>query len=221
MARRRPRGHRGRSQRGRGGPRARRTPADRRDGPARRAGAAAEFALGVDADLTAAAGLRGAAGRAALRTLRLGAALATARLGDRPATRDLLDAAERADPGAIQVPLCRVTAHMLLGEYARAIAGRFAPTGLAVLPRGRQARHLIDIARALAGVGRRTEAVTALLDAETAAAQEIRCRPDNRRFVEDLLRLDPSADGDEARLRALAARCAGNGSAPRERAWIM
>ncbi|MET7297803.1 XRE family transcriptional regulator, partial [Embleya sp. NPDC005575] len=153
-------------------------------------------------------------------TLRLGAALATARLGDRSATRDLLDAAERADPGAIQVPLHRVTAHVLLGEYARAIAGRFTPAALAVLPRGRQARHLIDLARALAAVGRRGEAIGALLEAEAVAAQEIRCRPMNRRFVQEILRLD-SSDGDESRLRALAARCSGHGSPGPERAWIM
>ncbi|MGC0422097.1 helix-turn-helix domain-containing protein [Embleya sp. AB8] len=184
------------------------------------AGPAAEFALGVEADLACVLTARGPAGRAALRTLRLGAALATARLGDRPGTRDLLEAAERADPGAIQVPLHRVTAHVLLGEYTRAIAGRFTPAGLAVLPRGRQARHLIDLARALVAVGRRGEAVTALLDAEAAAAQEIRCRPPNRRFVQELLRLD-SADGDESRLRALAARCGANGWTRPERAWIM
>ncbi|MFI6981425.1 helix-turn-helix transcriptional regulator [Embleya sp. NPDC050154] len=185
------------------------------------AGAAVEFALGAEADLASALDLRGRAGRAALRTLRLGAALATARLGDRPATRDLLEGAERADPGAIQVPLYRVTAHVLLGEYARAVAGRFSPDALAVLPRGRQARHLIDLARALAALGRRGEAVGALLEAEAAAAQEIRCRPPNRRFVQEILRLDSPADGDESRLRALAARCAGNGSWGPERAWIM
>ncbi|GCE01383.1 helix-turn-helix domain-containing protein [Embleya hyalina] len=185
------------------------------------AGAAAEFALEVEADLAAALGPRGAAGRAALRTLRLGAALATARLGDRSGTRDLLDAAERIDPGAIQVPLYRVTAHVLLGEYGRAVDGRLDPAALAVLPRGRQARHLIDLARALAALGRRGEAVTALLDAEAAAAQEIRCRPINRTFVQEILRLDSSVDGDEARLRALAARCAGKGAPRSERAWII
>ncbi|MFE5328758.1 helix-turn-helix domain-containing protein [Embleya sp. NPDC056575] len=185
------------------------------------AGAAAEFALEVEAELAAALGPRGAAGRAALRTLRLGAALATARLGDRSGTRDLLDAAERIDPGAIQVPLCRVTAQVLLGEYGRAVDGRLDPAALAVLPRGRQARHLIDLARALAALGRRGEAVTALLDAEVTAAQEIRCRPINRTFVQEILRLDSSVDGDEARLRALAARCAGQGSTRSERAWIM
>ncbi|WP_439677602.1 helix-turn-helix domain-containing protein [Embleya sp. MST-111070] len=185
------------------------------------AGAAAEFALEVGADLAAALGPRGAAGRAALRTLRLGAALATARLGDRSGTRDLLDAAERIDPGAIQVPLCRVTAQVLLGEYGRAVDGRLDPAALAVLPRGRQARHLIDLARALAALGRRGEAVTALLDAEVTAAQEIRCRPINRTFVQEILRLDSSVDGDEARLRALAARCTGQGSTRSERAWIM
>ncbi|MFI6584192.1 helix-turn-helix domain-containing protein [Embleya sp. NPDC050493] len=185
------------------------------------AGAAVEFALGAEADLAPALDARGRPGRAALRTLRLGAALATARLGDRPATRDLLEGAERADPGAIQVPLHRVTTHVLLGEYARAIAGRFTPAALAVLPRGRQARHLIDLARAFAAVGRRGEAVGALLEAEAVAAQEIRCRPMNRRFVQEILRLDSSTDGDEARLRALAARCAGNGSPGPERAWIM
>ncbi|MFI1580325.1 helix-turn-helix domain-containing protein [Embleya sp. NPDC020630] len=185
------------------------------------AGAAAEFALEVEADLAAALGPRGAAGRAALRTLRLGAALATARLGDRSGTRDLLDAAERIDPGAIQVPLCRVTAQVLLGEFGRAVDGRLDPATLAVLPRGRQARHLIDLARALAALGRRGEAVTALLDAEATAAQEIRCRPINRTFVQEILRLDSSVDGDEARLRALAARCAGQGSTRSERAWIM
>ncbi|MEU0937044.1 helix-turn-helix domain-containing protein [Embleya sp. NPDC005971] len=185
------------------------------------AGAAVEFALGAEADLAPALGARGRPGRAALRTLRLGAALAAARLGDRPATRDLLEGAERADPGAIQVRLHRVTAHVLLGEYARAIAGRFTPAALAVLPRGRQARHLIDLARALAAVGRRSEAVGALLEAEAVAAQEVRCRPMNRRFVQEILRLDSSTDGDESRLRALAARCAGNGSSGPERAWIM
>ncbi|MYS83195.1 helix-turn-helix transcriptional regulator [Embleya scabrispora] len=185
------------------------------------ASAAVEFALGAEADLASALHARGRAGRAALRTLRLGAALATARLGDRSATRDLLDAAERADPGAIHVPLHRVAAHVLLGEYARAIAARFTPAALGVLPRGRQARHLVDLARALAAVGRRGEAVGALLEAEAVAAQEIRCRPTNRRFVQEILRLDSSTDGDESRLRALAARCAGNGSSGPERAWIM
>ncbi|MYW06463.1 hypothetical protein GT354_50950, partial [Streptomyces sp. SID3343] len=149
-------------------------------------------------------------------TLRLGAALATARLGDRGATRDLLDGAERADPGTAHVALYRVTAHLLLGDYTRAIAGRLTPQALAVLPRGRQARHLLDVARALAGAGRRAEAVLALLDAEAAAAQEIRCRPVNRRFVEDLIHLNPVTDGDDSRLRALAARCLGgtSGSGP-------
>ena len=183
--------------------------------------AAAEFAAEADANLAEAAGRRGAAGRAALRTLRLGAALATARLGDSAATRDLLDAAERVDPGAAHVGLHRVAAHVLLGDYPRAIAGRMTPAALAVLPRGRQARHLLDIARALSGVGRRGEAVLTLLDAEAAAAQEIRCRPARRRFVEDLLRLDASADGDDARLRALASRCLINGSGPDDRVSIM
>jgi transcriptional regulator with XRE-family HTH domain len=189
-------------------------------------GPAAEFAREVDLSLAEATRARGASGRAALRALRLGAALATARLGDRGATRDLLDAAERADPGTAHVALYRVTAHFLLGDYGRAIAGRFEPRALAVLPRGRQARHLVDVARALAAVGRRAEAILALLDAEAAAAQEIRCRPVNRRFVEDLIHLNPATDGDDSRLRALAARClrgtsgAAQGSPFLERALI-
>jgi transcriptional regulator with XRE-family HTH domain len=170
-------------------------------------GPAAEFAREVDTNLAEATRVRGAAGRSALRTLRLGAALATARLGDRGATRELLDGAERADPGSVHVALYRVSTHLLLGDHTRAIAGRLAPQALAVLPRGRQARHLIDVSRALAAAGRRAEAVIALLDAEAAAAQEIRCRPVNRRFVEDLIHLNPVTEGDDSRLRALAARC--------------
>jgi transcriptional regulator with XRE-family HTH domain len=81
--------------------------------------------------------------------------------------------------GPTNVLLHRVAALIEAGDHGSAaeVASRVSPDGLAMLPRERRANFLIDTARCFLRVGRSDQAVTALLEADHLAADEVRCRP--------------------------------------------
>ncbi|MCX2970725.1 MULTISPECIES: DNA-binding protein [Streptomyces] len=79
-----------------------------------------------------------------------------------------------------------------------------APQAVAVLPRERQAQHLITVARASLLTRRKEAAVSAVLNAERLAPEEVRSRPSVLALVGDLLVVSPVPSGP---LRALAGRC--------------
>ncbi|MGH8420796.1 MAG: hypothetical protein ACRER3_00380 [Pseudomonas fluorescens] len=62
------------------------------------------------------------------------------------------------------------------------------PAGLAMLPRERRAHHLLDQARGYAQWGKKDQALSALLTAESLAAEEIRCRPSTRKLITHIVR---------------------------------
>jgi hypothetical protein len=77
-----------------------------------------------------------------------------------------------------------------LGDGGAAVeaAREVSPDRLAALPKERRANFHIDVAQGHALAGRRDEAVTALLDAETLAPDEVRCRPVATTLIADLQR---------------------------------
>src|ERR1035437_3858060 len=92
--------------------------------------------------------------------------------------------------GPTNVALHRVAVLADLGDGGAAVeaAQDVDPDGLARLPKERRANFHIDSARGYALAGRRDEAVSALLDAETLAADEVRCRPVAAALIADLQR---------------------------------
>jgi hypothetical protein len=92
--------------------------------------------------------------------------------------------------GPTNVALHRVAVMADLGDGGAAIEAtqEVGPDGLARLPRERQANFHIDVARGYALARRREEAVSALLDAEALAADEVRCRPVATALIADLQR---------------------------------
>ncbi|MEU8516355.1 helix-turn-helix transcriptional regulator [Kitasatospora sp. NPDC048722] len=109
--------------------------------------------------------------------------------------------------GPTNAAIHRVAAQVQLSAGAEAVATAAAipAPARAALPRERRAHHLVDLARGHLQAGQRTEAVDALLAAESEAQQEVRCRPRTRALIEDLRTL--GAGSAEGRLRALAGRC--------------
>ncbi|GAA1025613.1 helix-turn-helix transcriptional regulator [Virgisporangium ochraceum] len=109
--------------------------------------------------------------------------------------------------GPTNVVLHRVAALVDLqdGDAAVDAAADATPHGLAMLPRERHAAFLVDIARAHALRRDRHTATTVLLEAESIAADEVRCRPAAAGLVTDLLAAGPGAA--PLPLRELAARC--------------
>lgn len=76
---------------------------------------------------------------------------------------------------------------------------------LRMLRRERRAAVLVDVARAYSQIGNRDEALRKLLEAETVASREVRCRPVAQATVADLLRR--SRDAPPLVLAQLAERC--------------
>jgi hypothetical protein len=79
------------------------------------------------------------------------------------------------------------------------------PHGMALLPREWHATFLVDVVRAPALRRDRHGATAVLLEAESVAADEVRCRPLASGLVSELLAAGPGAA--PLPLRELAARC--------------
>jgi hypothetical protein len=92
--------------------------------------------------------------------------------------------------GPTNVGLHRVAVLVDLGDGGAAVeaAREVNPDGLAMLPKERRANFHIDVARGHALAGRRDPAVRALLDAETLAPDEVRCRPMATALITELQR---------------------------------
>jgi transcriptional regulator with XRE-family HTH domain len=92
--------------------------------------------------------------------------------------------------GPTNVALHRVAVLADLGDGGAVVdaAREVLPGDLVLLPRERRANFHIDVARGHALAGRRNEAVTALLNAETLAADEVRCRPVATALIAELQR---------------------------------
>lgn len=110
--------------------------------------------------------------------------------------------------GVTNVGLHRVAAHVFLGQGERALeyARTIDTVALERLPRERRGTYLLDLATAHQGVGHHAEAVTALMQAERIAPEEVRCRPTSKSLITALI-------GDVTRMYApelrLIARRAG------------
>ncbi len=124
---------------------------------------------------------------------------AAARLG--PAVSDRMTAF-----GVTNVALHRVSALVRLheGAWAVAFARTIRPEAVARLPRERRANYLLDLAEAHRQAGQGQEAARALVQAEQAAPEEVRCRPLSRQLTGRLLEHPPG--GVSAELRQLARR---------------
>ncbi|GAB3651842.1 helix-turn-helix transcriptional regulator [Actinocorallia lasiicapitis] len=90
--------------------------------------------------------------------------------------------------GPTNVGVHRVSALADLHEGGRVVefARGLAPDQLATLPRERRANHTVDVARGYAQAGKRDDAVRLVLDADTLAREEVRCRPLARSLVAQL-----------------------------------
>jgi transcriptional regulator with XRE-family HTH domain len=108
--------------------------------------------------------------------------------------------------GPTNVVLHQVAALVDLGDGGAAVqaAGGVRPDGLATLPRERRANFFVDVARGHALEGKRDQAVTALLQAEQFAPDEVRCRPLALGLITDLQR--QGSGKPPLSLRQLAAR---------------
>jgi DNA-binding XRE family transcriptional regulator len=147
----------------------------------------------------------------------LTAASACARAGNRPAAFELLAAASRcADQlrhdhigdvvfGPTNIGVHRVAFEVELDQPRQALqeAERFRFPHRPDLGE-RQARYLLDIARAQATIGQGPEAVATLLEAEAIAAEEIRTHRHSRTLLTGLV---DTRGGVSMELRPLAQRC--------------
>lgn len=105
------------------------------------------------------------------------------------------------------VLLHEVAALLALGEGWHAIeaADMIDGESIRMLRRERRAAVLVDVARAYSQIGKREEALRKLLQAETVASREVRCRPVAQATVADLLRR--SLGAPPLVLAQLAGRC--------------
>jgi transcriptional regulator with XRE-family HTH domain len=148
------------------------------------------------------------------------AAIAAAAVGDQVAVRDYIgEAAEiasfvssggdhhRLAFSRTNVLLHEVAALLALGEGGRAIevANMIDGESLGMMRRERRSALLVDVARAYSQVGNRDEALRKLLEAETVASREVRCRPVAQATVADLLRRSQATPS--LALAQLAERC--------------
>ncbi len=92
--------------------------------------------------------------------------------------------------GPTNVEIHRVSAYVALRDWGAAlgVAERMNQHHLALLPKERRANHFVDVARAYALGGKTEEAVAKLLQADTLAPKEVRCRPVARDAIHDLWR---------------------------------
>ncbi|MGW0515558.1 helix-turn-helix transcriptional regulator [Streptomyces olivaceoviridis] len=193
--------------------------------------AAAEFATAAAARLAPESLRAGPEGLSTLGALYLKAAMAQATAAEQAdsrraaaATRAVPGLLDQADEyaeqlgdtdhnalwsafGAANVALYRLAAHVQLAERAEGVdvALGMSKADVAGLPRERRAHRLVDLAHAYTLDGQREQAMTALLDAETEAREEVLRRPRTHQLVQDLSLL--GVGRAEERLRALAGRC--------------
>ncbi|MCO6003616.1 discoidin domain-containing protein [Actinoallomurus purpureus] len=78
-------------------------------------------------------------------------------------------------------------------RWATEIAATIDADSMRMLRKERRAALLVDVARAYGQVGDRDRAVRALLEAETTASREVRCRPVAQATIADLLRRSRNA----------------------------
>jgi transcriptional regulator with XRE-family HTH domain len=135
---------------------------------------------------------------AAMRELTDEAAAIAASLGDRNLLRDYGGGFSLATVG-----LHRISAEYSLGDAGAALgaARRISPARLPTVER--RARYFADVAQAFGQLGRRSQAIDALLAAERQAPEEIHSRPATRGLISGLL----VSGRTTAELRGLAARC--------------
>ncbi|MGW5498777.1 helix-turn-helix domain-containing protein [Streptomyces olivaceoviridis] len=193
--------------------------------------AAAEFATAAAARLAPESLRAGPEGLSTLGALYLKAAMAQATAAEQAdsrraaaATRAVPGLLDQADEyaeqlgdtdhnalwsafGAANVALYRLAAHVQLAERAEGVDVALGMTkaDVAGLPRERRAHRLVNLAHAYTLDGQREQAVTALLDAETEAREEVLRRPRTHQLVQDLSLL--GVGRAEECLRALAGRC--------------
>lgn len=110
--------------------------------------------------------------------------------------------------GPTNVLLHRVAALADMREGGRVIeaAEHIDPEALQALPRERRANHLLNRARGYMQWGKRGEAVTAMLDADMLATEEVRCRPATRILVLSIVRSYPRGAAPPAPFLTLARR---------------
>ncbi|WP_405432486.1 helix-turn-helix domain-containing protein [Micromonospora sp. NBC_00617] len=151
-------------------------------------------------------------------TLLLQAAMAAAACGERHRVDDLIDhAAALADRragtdhaqhtafGPVVVLLARFLTALHLGDADRALCHHERAVrrdGWSGLPAEHRAAHLVDAARAYLQTGHIAAAGRALVDADTIAPAEVRCRPAARTLIAEIAPHGPAAAG-VARLATL------------------
>lgn len=149
----------------------------------------------------------------------LAAEISAAKLGDATTVDTMHEEAERLALhrfvgrndsatafGVTNVGLHRVAAFVRLGQGGRAIdyARTIDRAALEQLPKERRSTFLLDMAAAYTHVGQRTQAVAALMAADSVAPEEVRCRPSSRRLLATLI--DDPAHSSSPELRMLAKR---------------
>lgn len=160
-----------------------------------------------------------AEGASLLGMLRLRSAIAASRNHDRGTTREMLRLAEDSVAGlpadsnlwqtgfnASNVAVHRISSWMELGDHTN-VADDGPGVDVSVLPAERRASHMMDVGRALSGVGRDEESLDVLLEAERTAAQLVRHNVGVRETIREMHRRTPPASERAARVRALAERC--------------
>jgi transcriptional regulator with XRE-family HTH domain len=152
-------------------------------------------------------------------SLFLKGSIAATRLGDAGQSRDLnaeaatvarLLGGDRNEHwsafGPTNVAIHRVAALAELHEGGRAVeyAQRLTDEQLSSLPRERRANHILDVARGYNQWGKRDEAVTLVLEADSMAREEVRCRPLTHALVTELVRGHPRGTTPSVPLARLA-----------------
>ncbi|MGQ0777912.1 MAG: helix-turn-helix domain-containing protein [Pseudonocardiales bacterium] len=109
--------------------------------------------------------------------------------------------------GPANVAVHRVAALVRLHEGGRALeyAQSIDPALVGALPPERKANYLLDLTQALTQVGRYSEAVQRLSEAEQVAAEEVRCRPLAHGLLESLLETTSGESGRLVRKMAIRA----------------
>ncbi|WP_076473110.1 helix-turn-helix domain-containing protein [Micromonospora avicenniae] len=152
-------------------------------------------------------------------TLLLQAALAAAGSGDGHRAEELTERAagiavrlrgyddpHRTGFGPVAVELARVVAAVEWGDAGAAVRRHPAivrRAGWRLLPAECRGAYLVDVARAYLEVGDLRGAARALVDADSVAPAEVRCRPSARTVIAEVARAHPPAPAGVARLATL------------------
>ncbi|MCG5466279.1 helix-turn-helix domain-containing protein [Micromonospora sp. MED01] len=163
-------------------------------------------------------GQGGHRGRAVGGTLLVQAALAAAGCGEHRRADELIDRAagiaaslrgyddtHRTSFGPVAVELARVLVAAQRGDAAEALRRHSTVVrreGWRRLPAEHRGAYLVDVARAYLQVGDLRGAARALVDADSVAPAEVRCRPLARTVIADVARARPAPAG-VARLATL------------------